>query len=136
MDWIKGEQINPVSVTGVRTALTLPDEEHEKPEEKPAEHRKIDELDWAHFHYEGKRFESKAVSRGEFEALKRFGTYELLSDDTLMRMEGDKEFRIHCSDTSKFPYGVFTVGFCNMLSESYDRMRQEELEGKHGEGSL
>jgi hypothetical protein len=32
----------------------------------------------------------KGVSRGEFEALKRFGDYEELSDGTLMRMEGNK----------------------------------------------
>ena len=30
-------------------------------------------------------FEAKGVSRGEFEALKRFGDYEQLSDGTLMR---------------------------------------------------
>ena len=29
-------------------------------------------------------FEAKGVSRGEFEALKRFGDYEQLSDGTLM----------------------------------------------------
>ena len=44
-------------------------------------------------------FEAKGVSRGEFEALKRFGDYEQLSDGTLMRMEGDKEFRIYCEDS-------------------------------------
>ncbi len=35
------------------------------------------------------------ASRSEFEALKRFGDYEELRDGTLMRMEGDKEFRIY-----------------------------------------
>ena len=30
-------------------------------------------------------FEARSVSRGEFEALKRFGDYEELSDGTLMR---------------------------------------------------
>ena len=44
-------------------------------------------------------FEAKGVSRGEFEALKRFGDYEQLSDGTLMRMEGKKEFRIYCEDS-------------------------------------
>ena len=44
----------------------------------------------------GEYFEAKAVSRGEFEALKRFGDYEELIDGTLMRMEGNKEFRIYC----------------------------------------
>jgi hypothetical protein len=44
-------------------------------------------------------FEAKGVSRGEFEALKRFGDYEELGDGTLMRMEGNKEFRIYCEDS-------------------------------------
>ena len=44
-------------------------------------------------------FEAKGVSREEFEALKRFGDYEELSDGTLMRMEGKKEFRIYCEDS-------------------------------------
>jgi hypothetical protein len=35
-------------------------------------------FDWTRWHYEGKHFEAKAVSRGEFEALKRFGDYEEL----------------------------------------------------------
>lgn len=43
-------------------------------------------------------FESIAVSRSEFEALKRFPEYEELSDGTLIRMEGSKEFRIYCED--------------------------------------
>ena len=43
-------------------------------------------------------FESIAVSRSEFEALKRFPDYEELRDGTLMRMEGEKEFRIYCED--------------------------------------
>ena len=68
----------------------------------------------------GEHFESKAVSRGEFEALKRFGDYEELSDGTLMRIEGDKEFRIYCEDVERFPFGVITSGFCSMLSETYD----------------
>jgi hypothetical protein len=50
-------------------------------------------FDWTRWHYEGKHFEAKAVSRGEFEALKRFGDYEEFRDGTLMRMEGEKEFR-------------------------------------------
>jgi hypothetical protein len=44
-------------------------------------------------------FEAKGVSRGEFEALKRFGDYKELTDGTLMRMEGNKEFRIYCEDS-------------------------------------
>src|SRR5262245_18578248 len=49
---------------------------------------------------EGKHFEAKGVSRGEFEALKRFGVYKQLVDGTLMRIEGDKEYRIYCEDAS------------------------------------
>ena len=41
---------------------------------------------------EGKHFEARAVSRSEFEALKRFGDYEELPNSILMRIEGDKEF--------------------------------------------
>ena len=44
-------------------------------------------------------FEATAVSRGEFEALKRFGDYQELTDGTLMRLEGNKEFRIYCEDS-------------------------------------
>ena len=40
----------------------------------------------------GKYFELRAVSRGEFEALKRFPEYEELSDGMLMRVEDGKEF--------------------------------------------
>ena len=58
----------------------------------------------------------------EFEALKRFGDYEELRDGTLMRMEGDKEFRIYCEDVEGFPCGLITPGFCSTLSEAYDRM--------------
>jgi hypothetical protein len=88
-------------------------------DEKPGT-GKLKEFDWAHWHYEGKRFEAKAVSRGEFQALKRFGDYEELRDGTLMRMEGDKEFRIYCEDVEGFPFGLITPGFCSMLSEAYD----------------
>ena len=42
----------------------------------------------------GGYFEAQEVSRGEFEALKRFGDYQQLTDGTLMLMEGNKEFRI------------------------------------------
>ena len=70
-------------------------------------------------------FESIAVSRSEFEALKRFPEYEELRDGTLMRMEGSKEFRIYCEDLEKFPIRVITKGFCTALSEAYDcRMKE------------
>jgi hypothetical protein len=44
-------------------------------------------------------FETKGVCRGEFEALKRCGDYQELTDGTLMRMKGNKEFRIYCEDS-------------------------------------
>ena len=73
-------------------------------------------------------FEAIAVSEGEFEALKRFGDYEQLSDGTLMRMEGKKEFRIYCEDSgwgrgTNGGRGVFvTSGFSRVLSEANDRV--------------
>jgi hypothetical protein len=70
---------------------------------------------------EGKHFEEKGVSRGEFEALKRFGVYKELIDGTLMRLEGGKEYRIYCEDAKGWPVRVMTQGFCSMLSELYDR---------------
>jgi hypothetical protein len=62
---------------------------------------------------EGKHFEAKGVSRGEFEALKRFGVYK--------ELEGGKEYRIYCEDAKGWPVRVMTQGFCSMLSELYDR---------------
>jgi hypothetical protein len=44
------------------------------------EFEKLEEPDWTSWHYEGKHFEAKAVSRGEFEALKRFGDYDKLRE--------------------------------------------------------
>jgi hypothetical protein len=73
-------------------------------------------------------FEAKGVSRGEFVALKRFGDYQELTDGTLMRMEGDKEFRIYCEDSGwgrgrNGGRGVFvTSGFCRVLSEAHNRV--------------
>jgi hypothetical protein len=73
-------------------------------------------------------FEAKGVSRGEFEALRRFGDYEELTDGTLMRMEGNKEFRIYCEDSGWLRgrnggRGVIvTSGFCRVLSEAHDRV--------------
>jgi hypothetical protein len=73
-------------------------------------------------------FEAKGVSRGEFEALRRFGDYEELTDGTLMRMEGNKEFRIYCEDSGWLRgrnggRGVMvTSGFCRMLSKAHDRV--------------
>ena len=73
-------------------------------------------------------FESIAVSRSEFEALKRFPEYEELSDGTLMRMEGSKEFRIYCEDLEEFPIRVMTKDFCEALSEAYDCRMKEARE--------
>jgi hypothetical protein len=76
-------------------------------------------------------FEAKGVSRGEFEALKRFPDYEELSDGTLMRMEGDKEFRIYCEDSgwlrdSNGGRGaIVTRGLMRKLSEAHDRVMEK-----------
>jgi hypothetical protein len=76
-------------------------------------------------------FEAQEVSRSEFEALKRFGDYEELSDGTLMRMEGNKEFRIYCEDSGWLRgrnggRGVMvTSGFCRVLSEAHDRVMEK-----------
>ena len=78
------------------------------------------------YEFKGKHFEAKAVSRGEFEALKRFGVYKELVDGTLMRIEGDKEFRIYCEDAEGWPVRVMTQGFCSMLSELYERTERSE----------
>ena len=76
-------------------------------------------------------FEAKGVSRGEFEALKRFGDYQELAGGTLMRMEGKKEFRIYCEDSGWLRgrnggRGVLvTSGFCRVLSEAHDRVMEK-----------
>ena len=68
-------------------------------------------------------FEAKGVSREEFDALKRFGNYEELSHGTLMRMEGDKEFRIYREDSgwliagSDGPGVIVTRGFGNSSAQ-------------------
>jgi hypothetical protein len=75
--------------------------------------------------------EAKGVSRGEFEALKRFGDYQELTDGTLMRMEGNKEFRIYCEDSGWFRgrnggRGVIvTSGFCRALGAADDRVMEK-----------
>jgi hypothetical protein len=73
-------------------------------------------------------FEAKGVGRGEFEALKRFGDYQELTDGTLMRMEGNKEFRIYREDSGWLRgwnggRGVMvTSRFCRVLSEAHERV--------------
>ena len=77
-------------------------------------------------------FEAKGVNRGEFEALKRFGDYEELTDGTLMRIEGKKEFRICCEDSgwlrSRRHGGrgvIVTRGFMMALSEAHNRVMEK-----------
>ena len=76
-------------------------------------------------------FEAKGVSRGEFEALKRFGDYEQLSDGTLMRMEGNKEFRIYSEDsgwlrdTNGGRGVIVTRGLGRMISEAHERVMEK-----------
>ena len=70
-------------------------------------------------------------TKGEFEALKRFGDYEQLSDGTLMRMEGDKEFRIYCEDsgwlrgTNGGRGVIVTRGLGRMISEAHERLMEK-----------
>src|SRR5262245_12650104 len=71
------------------------------------------------YDYKCKGFELKEVSRSEFEALKRFPDYEHLSDGTLLRIEGAKEFRIYCEDVKdvkRFPFRDHT-GCMSMFEE-------------------
>ena len=71
-------------------------------------------------------FEAKGVSRGEFEALKRFGDYEQLSDGTLMPMEGDKEFRIYCEESGWPFFGVIlTRGQGKVLAAAHERVMEK-----------
>jgi len=72
------------------------------------------------YDYKCKGFELKAVSRSEFEALKRFGDYEELQDGTLMRVDGDTEFRIYCEDVEGCPIGLVTEGVLNLFADLYD----------------
>ena len=46
----------------------------------------------------GKFIEIKSVSRGEFEALRRFPDYAELADGTPTRVDDTKEFRIVSED--------------------------------------
>ena len=67
------------------------------------------------YDYKCKGFELKAVPRSEFEALKRFGDYTELQDGTLMRVEGDTEFRIYWEDVEGCPIGIVTEGVLTCL---------------------
>ncbi len=48
------------------------DDEHDLTDDE------FNNFDWTRWHYEGKRFEARAVSRSELEALERFRDYEEL----------------------------------------------------------
>jgi hypothetical protein len=65
-------------------------------------------------------FELKAESKSEFEALKRFGDYTELQDGTLMRVEGEMEFRIDCEDVEGCPIGIVTEGVLNLFADLWD----------------
>jgi hypothetical protein len=92
--------------------------------------------------YLSENFEAQEVSRTEFEALKRFGNYEELSDGTLMRMEGNKEFRIYCEDSgwlilgSDGPGVIVTAGFGKMLKEAHNRQMKDPECQKDPKGYL
>ena len=75
------------------------------------------------------------MPRSEFEALKRFGDYTELQDKTLMRVEGDKEFRIYCEDVEGCPLGVLTEGVLSLLSGEFDDVHPRES-GDASKGSL
>ena len=74
-------------------------------------------------------FESIAVSRSEFEALKRFPEYESSAMAHSCGWKASKEFRIYCEDLEEeFPIRVMTKGFCAALSEAYDCRMKEARE--------
>jgi hypothetical protein len=80
------------------------------------------------YDYKCKGFELKAVPRSEFEALKRFGDYTELQDGTLMRVEGDTEFRIYCEDVERCPIGIVTQGVLNLFADLYDDPHPREAD--------
>jgi hypothetical protein len=77
------------------------------------------------YDYKCEGFELKAVPRSEFEALKRFGDYTELQDGTLMRREGDMEFRIYRDDVEGCPIHIVTEGVLKLL-RIYATMRPEK----------
>jgi hypothetical protein len=77
------------------------------------------------YDYRCKGFELKAVPRSEFEALKRFGDYEELHDGTLMRVEGDMEFRLYRDGVEGCPLGVVTGGVLNLFADLCDEPPRE-----------
>jgi hypothetical protein len=87
------------------------------------------------YDYKCKGFELKAVNRSEFETLRQFRDYTELQDGTLMRIEGNKEFRIYRDDVDGCPFHVVTRGFCSMLEEAYDVCIQGQQDS-NGEGRV
>jgi hypothetical protein len=77
------------------------------------------------YDYKCKGFELKAVPRSEFDALKTFGDYTELQDGTLMRVEGDIEFRIYREDVEGCPIGIVTEGVLNLFADLCDDAPRE-----------
>ena len=65
------------------------------------------------------------MTRSELEALKRFGDYAELQDGTLMRVEGEMEFRIYCEDIEGCPIGIVTEGVLNLFADLWDDAPRE-----------
>jgi hypothetical protein len=78
------------------------------------------------------------VPRSEFEAMKRFEDYTELQDGTLMRLEGDMEFRIYSEDVEGCPIDVVTEGVLNLFADLYDdaHPRQADEASDYGESAL
>jgi hypothetical protein len=62
------------------------------------------------------------------------GDYEELQDRTLMRVEGDMEFRIYCEDVEGCPIGIVTEGVLNLL-RMYATVRPERQMMQASKGS-
>ena len=54
-----------------------------------------------------------------------FLDYEQLHDGTLMRVEGDMEFRIYCEDVGGCPIGIVTEGVLNLFVDLCDDAPRE-----------
>jgi hypothetical protein len=65
------------------------------------------------------------AQKSEFEALKRFGDYAELHDGTLMRAEGEIEFRIYCEDVGGCPIGILTGGVLKLFADLWDDAPRE-----------
>jgi hypothetical protein len=60
------------------------------------------------------------VSRSEFAPLKRFGDYTELHDGTLMRTEGEMEFRLYRDDVEGCPIHFVTEGVLKLFADLWD----------------